>query len=108
ARLTEAYDPGRITIHGGPDVPKYEGDVEAYFRRHPHVDVAIHGEGEVATAEVLAALIPALRGDRIELAALEGVPGLSFRHGDRLVRTPDPRRIVGLAGLPAPHLTGLF
>src|SRR5262249_60266131 len=108
ARLTEAYDPGRITIHGGPDVPKYEGDVEAYFRRHPHVDVAIHGEGEVATAEVLAALRPALRGDRIELGALEGVPGLSFRHGDQLVPTADRGRIVGLHGLPPPHLPPQF
>ena len=104
----KAADPGSLTIHGGPDVPKYEGDVEAYFRTHPHVDVAIHGEGEVATAEVLDALVPALRGDRIELAALEGVAGLSFRHGDRLVRTPDRGRIVELDSLPSPYLTGLF
>jgi radical SAM superfamily enzyme YgiQ (UPF0313 family) len=104
----KAADPGGITIHGGPDVPKYEGDVEAYFREHPHVDVAIHGEGEVATAEVLAALVPALPGDRIELAALEGVPGLSFRRGDRLVRTADRGRIVDLDNLPSPYLTGLF
>jgi len=108
AERIKAAEPGSITVHGGPDVPKYEADVETYFRLHPYVDVAIHGEGEVATAELLDALAPALQGDRIELAALEGVPGISFRQGDRLVRTADRGRIVDLDSLPSPYLTGLF
>ena len=35
----KAESPASVTIHGGPDTPKYEGDVEAYFRGNPHVDV---------------------------------------------------------------------
>lgn len=104
----KAANPGCITVHGGPDVPKYQEDVEAYFRKHPHVDVAVHGEGEVTAAALLAALVPVLGERRPDLSVLETVPGLSFRVGNRVVRTPDGSRIVDLDRLPSPYLTGLF
>src|SRR4030095_7713886 len=72
----KAANPRCITVHGGPDVPKYEGDVEAYFRKHPHVDVAVHGEGEVTATALLGALVPALGDRRPDLSVLETVPGL--------------------------------
>src|SRR5690606_24118828 len=37
----KATNPAHVTIHGGPDVPKYDPDVDAYFAAHPHVDVAV-------------------------------------------------------------------
>src|SRR5262249_47244635 len=35
----KASDPSCITIHGGPNVPKYPHDLEAFFRTYPHVDI---------------------------------------------------------------------
>src|SRR5688572_26697371 len=38
--------PQTVIIHGGPNVPKYEGATESFFAANPCVDVAIFGEGE--------------------------------------------------------------
>jgi radical SAM superfamily enzyme YgiQ (UPF0313 family) len=107
SEAVKAKSPGSVTVHGGPNVPKYPGDVEEYFRTHPHVDVIVHGEGEVTASELLAALIDRV-GPETDLAALEGVPGLSYRLGDRVVRTADRDRITDLDTVPSPYLTGLF
>ena len=97
-----------VTVHGGPDSPKYEGDVEAYFQANPHIDVAVHGEGEVTFAEMLDALAPSLLAGEPDLSALAGVAGLSYRDGDRVVRTEARDRIADLDVVPSPYLNGLF
>jgi hypothetical protein len=106
--LIKQLNPNHVTIHGGPDTPKYEGDVEAYFAAHPHVDITVHGEGEAT----LVALLEALRdhvGDGVaDLSPLADVAGLSFRLGDRVIRTGARDRIADLDELPSPMLTGLF
>jgi radical SAM superfamily enzyme YgiQ (UPF0313 family) len=104
----KASDPSCITIHGGPNVPKYEHDLEGFFRSHPHVDIAVLGEGEATAAEALAALSDGLARGRLDLDVLEGVRGLAYRAGDRVVRTPDRPRIENLDELPSPYLTGLL
>jgi hypothetical protein len=100
--------PHCINIHGGPDTPKYERDVEAYLRANPHVDITVHGEGELTTAELLEALAPSLVEGRADLSALRDVPGLSFRDGDHIVHTGERDRIAELDVVPSPFLTGLF
>jgi hypothetical protein len=97
-----------VTIHGGPDTPKYDGDVETYFRLNPHVDVTVHGEGEATIGELLEAIADPLLAGRLDLSVLGDVPGLSFRLGDRVVRTAKRDRIVDLDTIPSPYLTGLF
>ena len=104
----KAHSPGSVTIHGGPETPKYDGDVEAFFAANPHVDVAIHGEGEVTTAEVLGALADVIGSEPLDLSALAEVPGLSYRDGDRVVRTGDRERLADLNVIPSPFLSGLF
>jgi hypothetical protein len=104
----KASNSHHITIHGGPDVPKYEGDQRAYFAAHPHVDVAVRGEGEVTTAEALDALRQAWHGGPPDLSVLEDVPGLSYRIGDLIVRTAERQRLTDLNVVPSPYLTGLF
>ncbi|MCC5951660.1 MAG: radical SAM protein [Acidimicrobiia bacterium] len=106
--LVKAANPNCVTIHGGPDTPKYPEDVDAYFRLHQHVDVTVRGEGEATLSEALAALEPVV-GDRpCDLTVLADVAGLSFRHGDEVIRTEDRDRIADLDTIPSPYLSGLF
>lgn len=99
---------GSVTIHGGPNTPKYEADCEAYFRANPDVDIAVRGEGELAVCDILAALAGFISDEPPDLSVLHNVRGISFREGDRIVRTPDRERIDDLDALPSPILTGLF
>ena len=108
ARRVKEASPASITVHGGPDTPKYEEDAAEHLRRHPWVDVMVRGEGEATTREVLAALVPVLAGERSLPDALRAVPGITFRDGDEIVRTPDRERIADIDELPSPYLTGLF
>ncbi len=96
--------PGSLVVHGGPDTPTYPDDQENYFRAHPEVDVVVRGEGEITVCEML----EALDGRLDDLSVLADVPGLTYRHGDRVVRTPDRPRVVDLDSLPSPFLTGVF
>lgn len=103
-------NPLAINVHGGPDVPKYEPDVERYFADHPSVDIAVHGEGEITACEILEVLADALlTGDPVDLSLLDTVPGLSYRGADGFaVRTADRDRISELEDIPSPYLTGEF
>jgi hypothetical protein len=100
--------PSSLMIHGGPDAPKYEGDVQAYFRANPSVDIAVHGEGEATLAELLEALIGAVGDGPTDLSCLQTVAGLSYRDGDGVVRTAKRDRLVDLDEIPSPFLAGLF
>jgi hypothetical protein len=108
SELIKSLAPSSINIHGGPDTPKYERDVETYLRGNPHVDIAVHGEGELTMAEALDALAPSLSAGRVDLSVLRDVPGLSFRLGDEVVHTGERDRITELDVVPSPFLMGLF
>jgi radical SAM superfamily enzyme YgiQ (UPF0313 family) len=108
SRRVKESDPSSLNVHGGPDAPKYEGDIAAFFERHPHVDVIVHGEGEVTTVEMLSALAADTNPDRYDLSALAPVAGLSYRDGHRIVTTGSRDRVADLDLLPSPYLTGVF
>jgi hypothetical protein len=101
-------NPDHITVHGGPDTPKYERDVERFFAAHPHVDVAVHGEGEATFAAMLEALVPTVGHGRPDLSVLADVGGLSFRVGDRVITTGPRDRVADLDTIPSPMLSGLY
>ncbi len=102
----KARNPRAVTVHGGPDSPKYEGDVEAYFAANPFVDVVVHGEGEATFSAMLTALADA--GSPVDLSLLAGVEGLSFRTPDGVVKNPPRDRIADLDDIPSPYLSGLY
>ncbi|MDH4170138.1 MAG: radical SAM protein [Acidimicrobiia bacterium] len=100
--------PDSITIHGGPDTPKYEADARSYLANHPSVDIIVRGEGELSCAEVLEALVPVIGDERPDLGVLADVPGVYYRDGDGMATTSDRERIAELDTIPSPFLMGLF
>jgi len=110
-RLSQAVkevSPHSVTVHGGPEMPKYPGDGEAFLERHPHVDVSVIGEGEVTLTELLVALAPSMAAGTADLSLLGDVPGLLYSHGGRVVRSGPRDRVADLDALPSPILAGMF
>jgi radical SAM superfamily enzyme YgiQ (UPF0313 family) len=110
SRELKLKNPRVITIHGGPQAPKYEAEAEAFLRDHPYVDVLVRGEGELTTSDILRAL-PDNPGPG-DLDCLAAVPGVTFRRltpdGYEVVRTPDRPRADDLNEFPSPYLSGEF
>ncbi|HRP88149.1 MAG TPA: radical SAM protein, partial [Gammaproteobacteria bacterium] len=105
-------DGRNLTLHGGPSTPNYEAACEAFYARHGSVDMAVHGEGEIATAEAFECLRREADG-RIgfDHEALAQVAGVSFRDpaaAARVVRAPARMRLRQLDALPSPYLEGVF
>lgn len=112
ARVKRA-SPNSVCIHGGPNVPKYEDELNIFFRDNPSVDMVAHGEGELTFCEILDALDGNL--DEHMKPDLSGIAGISFRAktgegaDDYEIITTAPRaRSTGLEEFPSPYLTGEF
>ncbi|MDH3706271.1 MAG: radical SAM protein [Acidimicrobiia bacterium] len=101
----KAANPANITVHGGPSTPKYDVDAELFFATHPHVDIAVRGEGELTFAYLLDALDPSSLGN---LGVLADVAGLTYRTADGVQRTADRERIADLDTIPSPYIMGLL
>ena len=100
--------PDSITIHGGPDTPKYAQDAEEYFAKFPCVDIVVRGEGEVSAADTLDKLRSVIGQKNPDLSVLQDVPGISYRYRGEVFRNPDRPRIEDLDTIPSPYLMGLF
>ncbi len=97
ARELRRLYPGVVLLLGGPQAPE---DGRALVESGL-VDVIVHGEGEVAFAEVLEALRDG--------APLHDVAGVTARdESGRAVRGPARARVVELDELPSPFLRGDF
>lgn len=108
SEAVKRLSPNSITIHGGPDTPKYPEDARAYFAKFPHVDIIIRGEGEASAAETLDKLRSVIGQENPDFSVLQDVAGISYRQGDEIVRNPDRPRIEDLDTIPSPYLMGLF
>lgn len=102
--LIKQIDSRNITIHGGPSTPSYEKDCEVFFAEHPHIDIAVRGEGELTFSDVL----DKLNSQDDSLEVLQDVPGVSYRTETGVHRTGNRDRIPELDTIPSPYLTGLF
>jgi hypothetical protein len=108
SQLVKSIEPRSLTIHGGPDTPKYPDDVARWFAANPHVDICVHGEGEETFVDLLAALPPLDADGPPDLSVLDDVAGLSYRTADGCKQTGKRDRVADLDTLPSPILTGLF
>ena len=108
SRRIKAANPRSVTIHGGPDTPRYARDLENYMRDNPHIDVIVHGEGEVTLCHILDVLADSFGEEGPDLSRLKNVPGLTYRDGERLVSTAPRAQLKELDSVPSPYLEGLF
>lgn len=105
AQQIKNQDPSGIVIIGGPEIPKYSGETEAFLRANPCIDIAILGEGEAACADVLLAIA---QSDAGLFSNLESVEGIVYSRDEDCVRTAERSRIRDINTLPSPYLTGEF
>ena len=105
ARRVKERSPDTLVVFGGPSAPGYEGRVQDFLARYPFVDLLVHGEGEMTVAEIVDAW---LQGRELGMGAFADIPGLSYRSGDVVVRTPPRDRIADLDSIPSPYLSGLY
>lgn len=110
SRAVKELDPRCVTIHGGPSTPKHAEMTAAFLRDHPHVDLAMRGEGEIAIGELLARLAPTFGASSLGRArALGDLPAISFlSESGEVVRTAERSRVDDLGRVPSPYLTGFF
>jgi radical SAM superfamily enzyme YgiQ (UPF0313 family) len=96
-RIVRAARPECTIVLGGPEV----GPVaEQVLAEHPEVDVVVRGEGELTFAALLTELE--------HTGAVRRCDGVTVRHGDRIVSTPDRGLVADLDLLPSPYLTGVL
>lgn len=101
AEALKRRNPGVLIVIGGPHVMNLPGMDEQFLRQHPFVDLAVHGEGELAFAELLGQAAGARDWGR--------VPSLSFLDADGAYRlTSRAPRINDLSLAPSPYLTDVF
>ncbi|TVQ34263.1 MAG: radical SAM protein [Wenzhouxiangella sp.] len=110
SRRVKQDDPGNICIHGGPSTPNYEQACRDWMARHDSVDIAVHGEGEVTTTQVLAAIERDEKGDLVFDKALAEVEGITYRPpgSKELMRTPPRLRMAQPDVVPSPYAEGVF
>lgn len=108
----KAHHAGNLCVHGGPSTPGYKEACERFMDRNPSVDVAVHGEGEVAVCELLDCLHREAGAVAWDTARLRAVHGLTFRNADRdgggLAWTPPRLRMKEPDTIPSPYLQGVF
>ncbi|WP_438021201.1 radical SAM protein [Sorangium sp. So ce315] len=111
SKMLKAASPEFVTVHGGPSVPAHAAEVSRFLAQHEHIDVAVRGEGELTTAELLKALASSPGRPAAGLHRLRAVAGLTFRDSTSetgLTRTADRARAVDVNMFPSAYLSGSF
>lgn len=93
--------PSTLIVCGGVQVPRQNRpwEVEAFHRKYPFVDLAIHGEGEQPFLEIL---------ERGRDGTWDTLPSASFLDHGQLVQTKPCEEFKDLSGVPDPYLAGVF
>ena len=102
AERVKSACPRATIIFGGPHVPRHTGEAEEFLEDYSFIDIAVLGEGEIACAEILAAIA---KGD---LAGLERVTGIAYRKDGAILRTRSRTRLRDIDELSSPYLEGEF
>jgi len=90
-------NPHITIVLGGPQVTYTAQEV---LKENPSIDIIVRGEGEITFCE----LIEALK----RRTPLHSVQGITFRHDNSIVQTPDRPPNCNLDAIPSPYLTGIL
>jgi radical SAM superfamily enzyme YgiQ (UPF0313 family) len=112
SEAVKRHDVGNLTVHGGPSTPEYEQACKEFMARNLSVDIAVHGEGEVAACQILANIERSPDAGLQLAPGLSEVPGITYRQArdtaPGLVRTDRRARMPNPDSVPSPYLEGLF
>ncbi len=112
SKAIKKSDCRNITIHGGPNAPKYQEACQRFLIENPHVDFIVRGEGEVTALALLSHIATHWGEDIHRSSGLEEINGISYalRAGNdfRVMRTADRARLMDVNQLYSPYLTGVF
>jgi len=104
ARIIKEISPKTITIFGGPNYPVIATEQEIFLRSHPEIDFYVKREGELAFANLVAALVNV---DLNKNAIKKELPSVHFiDNNGNAVLTETIERIKDLTEIPSPYLTG--
>ena len=105
-------DPSNLTVPGGPSTPGYAAACAEFMTRNRSVDIAVHGEGEVAITELLECIHRRDDGAIIyDAGPVAEVQGLSYRDSQSASgfhNTAPRTRVRDLDSIPSPYLSGVF
>lgn len=96
--------PQHVILHGGPAVSRSDDDLAAYLAADRNVDVAVIGEGEITTTEVIARIVRTATDPHTWASMPPGSARLTAT--GTLLRGADRERITSLAHIPSPYLSG--
>ena len=105
-KLSKKNFPHSITVAGGNNLPKVLSDL--FFKNHPYIDIAVHGEGEKPFAQVLSTLT---EDGLLDYDKLSSIDGISFNFKQEVVRTKPGQPLKneeGVINIPSPFLSGKF
>jgi len=112
SEMLKSRDAKSLAIHGGPSTPGYAAACAKFMNRNRSVDIAVHGEGEVAAVEILERLERSEDGSIVYTPeALEEVDGITFRSDGApggLVSSKSRTRVREPDSIPSPYITGVF
>jgi putative methyltransferase len=85
-------------IMGGPHIPDKS---DLFFSRHPHIDILVHGEGEVPFRNLLKELLK-------PSPELFRIAGISFNADKKAIKTANSDKLPKDLPVPSPYLKGVF
>ncbi|MDD2757943.1 MAG: cobalamin-dependent protein [Patescibacteria group bacterium] len=98
AEAVKSKYPSCLVVFGGHQIP-FES--ENFFARHNYVDILVHGDGEVAFAEILLALLSPGKDFR-------RISNLSVNLGGETFKTKKEQKKININKIPSPYLSGVF
>jgi len=97
ARQLKEVSAKTLIVFGGPQVPDRS---EPFLRKHPFVDIAVHGQGEQTMLDII---------NTLDSGAWASLRGISYLANDgTYMLNPSVVRFRDLANLPSPFLDGTF
>jgi hypothetical protein len=112
SNMLKSRDDLNLIIHGGPSTPGYPAACADFMNRNQSVDIAVHGEGEVAVSELMEKIHRDEHGRIVyspeDLASVEGVTFRDSSEPGGLVNSKPRTRLKEPDSIPSPYLTGVF